>query len=360
MTAEKKLLVADASHFDRATISSALKNTYEILEVNNGISALGLVLEDPSKIRLGIIDISLPRMNGYEVLQKIKLIPKTKDIPIVLVGTESVKNNVVRGFQLGAIDFIAKPFEQDFFRERILSILKGSSLSYNSKLFDLVNNTEMYFNEVKQYDNVLNKTFKSLLMFRRFESPRHLRRVSLFSGIILKKFLENFPSEIYLNSEQMEIFTRATAYHDIGKISIPDNILQNHDSLTPKEQKIYNQHTIKGEELLQLHINPKLKDYIALCSDIASYHHECWDGSGYPRGIKGDDIPLPAQIVGLATSIDHFTRHFQGNNHGFFELAMEGILLDKEQYNPALLKALSASELVVNQIALKYADLPNK
>lgn len=356
MDADKKILIADSSSFDRSIIFGALKNTYTIIETNNGIKALEYLMSDMDHIKLAIIDISLPRMDGYDVLQHIKTMEQAKKLPIVLTGTEATKENILKAFQYGASDFIAKPFEPEFFRQRVLSLLGSSSKIPGKALNRLVTNSANNIDVIKEYDKFLNKTLRNLYSVRQIESPYHLKRISLFTGTLLKVLCKNSASGVNLNESQIELIIRASVYHDIGKIAIPDEILQNPDNLTEEQTIIYNSHTTKGSDILQINNNPQLSDFLQLTINIAQSHHESWDGSGYPHGLKGNDIPLSAQTVNLAVDFDRFSRDFYGITDNVFEIALEKILELQNRYNPILIRALSHSEAVINKIIEKYPE----
>lgn len=356
MNTDKKLLIADASSFDRSVMYNALKNTYTILESNNGLRTLELFIREIDNIKLAIIDISLPRMDGFDVLQQIKRMDQAKNIPIILTGTEAIKENILKAFQYGASDFIVKPFEPDVFRQRVLSVLGNSSKIPGKALNKLVSKTDIDFEILKEYDKLLNKTLKNLYSFRQIETPYHLKRVSLFTGALLKTLSKNSASGVNLNESQIELIIRACTYHDIGKIAIPDDILNNVDNLTDQQRTIYNAHTTRGAELLQINNHPDLDAFIQLAVNIAQNHHENWDGSGYPNGLKGNEIPLSAQVVGLATDFDKFSRDFYGVVDDVFEVAMEKILTLQKRYNPLLIRALAHSETVINIIIEKYSE----
>lgn len=356
MNTDKKILIADASSFDRSIMYNALKNTYTILESNNGLSTIELFLRDIDNIKLAIIDISLPRMDGFDVLQHIKMIDNAKSIPIILTGTEAIKENILKAFQYGASDFMAKPFEPDFFRQRVLSLLGNSSKIPGKALNKLVSNSDADIENLKEFDKFLNKTAKNLYSLRQIETPYHLKRISLFTGALLKILSKNSASGVSLNESQIELIIRASTYHDIGKVAIPDDILRDVDILTDQQRAIYNSHTTRGAELLQINNHPDLYAFMQLAINIAQNHHENWDGSGYPNGLKGNEIPLSAQVVGLATDFDKFSRDFYGVVDNVFEVAMDKVLAYQNKYNPLLIRAFAHSESVIDKIIEKYPE----
>lgn len=356
MDTTKKILIADASSFDRSLMCNSLKNTYTIIESNSGNKTLELFVEEIDNIKLAIIDIALPYVDGLDVLFRIKTINKGKNIPIIIIATQANKPNVLRAFKYGASDFIRKPFDADFFRQRVLSLLGDSSKIPGKALYKLVNSNETHIEDIKEYDRNMNKVLKDLYSFRKIETPHHLKRVSLFSGVLLKLLSKNTASGIQLTETQIEIIVRASTYHDVGKLAIPDSILANVDFLDAEEETMYQSHTLKGAELLQLNNNPHMITFSKIAIDIAKYHHESWDGSGYPEGLKGNKIPLAAQIIGCATSLDKFSREYYGIVDNVFEIAMEQILINQNHFNPLLIRALTQSESFMNKIINKYPD----
>lgn len=356
MNLDKKILVADASSYDRSIICNALKNTYTILQSNSGLKTVEIFHEEIDNIKLAIINISLPHLDGFDVLSQIKEINLPKNIPIVVISSETNKQTILKAFNYGASDFIIKPFDSEVFRQRVLSLLGNSSKVPGKALHNLVTNHDTNMESVQEYDKFLHKTFKNLFNFRQIETPYHLKRVSLFTGTILKSLSKNVASGINLNESQIDQILRASTYHDVGKLAIPDEILKNLDSLSNQQHIIYNSHTIKGAELLSINNNPELNNFIQLSINIALNHHECWDGSGYPRGIKGNEIPLSAQVVGTAIDLDKFTSDFNGMIDNIFEIAMKQIYINQNKYNPLILRALNQSEIIINKIIKNYPD----
>ncbi|QHI71924.1 HD domain-containing phosphohydrolase [Aminipila terrae] len=360
MDNSKKILIADASQFDRSVMDDALKNTYTILETQTGLKALELFIEEVDNIKLAIIDIAIPLMDGFDVLQHIKRLDKAKSIPVILTSKDAVKEDILKAFQYGAADFMTKPFEADFLRQRVLALLSNSSKIPGTALTNLVTSSEADIDEIKEYDKSLNKTLRNLFSYRQIETPYHLKRVSLFTGTLLKILAKNSSSGVNLSESQIELIIRASIYHDIGKIAIPDDILRRKSNLTDKQRLIYQTHTAKGAEVLEINTNPSLHSFIQLAVNIAQNHHENWDGSGYPNKLKGNEIPLSAQVVRLATDFDKFSRDIYGITDTVFEVAMEKVLELQQMYNPMLIRALAHSEFVMNKIMDKYSDSSKK
>ncbi len=360
MDMNKKILIADASSFDRSVMLNALKNTYPVLESNNGLKALELFTEEAEHIKLAVIDITLPYLDGFQLLKQIKRMENTETIPIILTSAEAVKQDILDAFRYGAADFVVKPFEADFFRQRVLSLLSTSSSLPGQALSRLVSDNAVSLDDIIEYDKSLNRTFRNLFSYRRIETPYHIKRVSLFTGVLLRALSEHTSSGIHLNEPQIQLIIRAAAYHDIGKIAIPDLILKNRDRLTEEQRLIYHAHTTKGAELLQINNNPALHSFVQLAVNIAQNHHEKWDGSGYPGGLRGNRIPLSAQVVGFAADFDKYSRKLYGFTDSPFEESIKKMLQFQHTYNPMLIRALAYSEWSINEIIDKYPEKKSK
>ena len=359
---EKYILVADASTFDRSNIVGLLKHNYPVKEANNGIKALEIFQENPKGCQLAVIDAFLPRMDGFSLLSRIRMLDASKKVPIVMMGIGVNNQHVLNAFRLGATDFIAKPIrDEEEFQTRMEGYLGAPSTIKGSQLSNLVSNAygnqEVERQALKEYVKRAIKTVNGLFSLRKVETPDHLKRISLYTGLILKVLAQDKTSRLKLTEEQMDLVVQASYFHDIGKVALPDWLLEQHMGLTAKEKEAYRSHTIRGAEILALNNSPntQIQSFIKLAQNIALNHHEHWDGSGYPKGKKEGDIPISAQIVGIATDFDKFTRgYFKSASP--FTIGISRILQYKTRYNPRLIKAMATLEKQINSVIEKYPD----
>ena len=273
---QKKLLVVDDEPNNLRVIGQILRDRYELIFATSGEEAIELAAQDLPDLIL--LDIMMPGMNGYEVCEKLKADPSTKEIPVIFVTAMSEVEDEARGFDAGAVDYIQKPVSAPILMRRVethLSLVRVHELaeSHRQAVFML--------GEAGHY----NDTDTGAHIWRMAAYARSLAAAAGWSDDLL---------------ERLEL---AAPMHDTGKIGIPDAILKAPRELTPEEWKIMQQHAEIGFDILSKS-NSKL---FAMAAEIAHHHHEKWDGSGYPDGLAGDAIPEAARIVALADVFDALT-----------------------------------------------------
>lgn len=311
MGLRNKLVVVDDSPFDRAIITEIFKNDYEIIEFDNAFDALLFVTGEVSTISAIILDISMPLFSGLEALNMLKNIEGITEVPIIMGTAEGLKENVERGHETGIMsDFVLKPYEPEILRQRVsglIEIYRGkkrgekvtrrpvSATSAKSK-YNLVSINEM--------NDRLLRYFQSAASYRGIEPLGHLKRVSLISGVVLDQLFMISPQS-NLDKDLIGIIAKAANYHDIGLTIFSDDVLA-YNGLDENSSKmsVYEEHTLRGRDLFRAFDNEECHVFIELCACIAESHHERIDGRGYPLGRSGEEIPLAAQVVGIAHALD--------------------------------------------------------
>ncbi len=284
------------------------KMGHEPLLAANGKEALQIVRSSSPQVIL--MDIAMPEMSGYEVCEILKKNKKTRDIPVIFISAMDSSESKIRGFKAGAVDFIVKPFEPLEVTMRIENHLKMYKLqeemkAYNYKLNCLVNE-QMKRIEAEQ-KNILYALAK-VTEGRDNSITNHLENIRYNSRILAQslQFSPLFEKEI--TAGFIEKIGVAAMLHDIGKIQIPDEVLLKPGQLNREERKVIKQHAEIGAHILEeIHENAEKNDFLPMAINIAKYHHEKWDGTGYPEGLKGKDIPLCARIVSLIDIFDTLT-----------------------------------------------------
>lgn len=307
-----KVLVVDDVELNRDLLEEMLKDEYDVIKAEDGEMALKLIWEHQEEIAVILLDLIMPKVDGYTVLEKIKSNNFMDKIPVLIISGESSVETETQCFDYGISDFIKKPFDNRLVKKRVKNIVD---------LFAYKNNLE---EKVAEQTQTLRKQYKILHMqaeelhqnkakiieilgtvveYRNLESGEHINRVKGFTRIMAEKMMEKYP-EYGLTPRVVEIISSAAALHDIGKIAIPDNILLKPGRLTPEEFDCMKTHTTKGCEILESIEGAWDEEYGKVSYEICRYHHERYDGKGYPDALKEDEIPISAQLVSVADVYD--------------------------------------------------------
>lgn len=307
-----KVLVVDDMELNREILVDILASKYEVLEAANGKEALSLLEKNRDEIAIVLLDIVMPVMDGYEVLEIMKERKALDKIPVLVITSEYGEEVEQRCFEYGVSDFVKKPFNKNIVLKRVCNV--ADLYIYKDELEETVaaqtkelrsqnrklREQALYLEETnRKMIDILGTVVES----RNLESGLHIKRVKGYTKILARQVMLDYP-EYGLTPYLVERITFASALHDIGKIAIPDNILLKPMRLSPGEHDFMKTHTLRGCELLDQMKDVWDKEYGQLCYDICRYHHERYDGSGYPDHLKGDQIPIAAQIVAVADVYD--------------------------------------------------------
>ena len=288
-----KILIVDDVELNRAILCELFAGDYEILEADNGKTAVDLMEQYHEEIAIVLMDIVMPIMDGLEALEIMNGKGLTEKTPIFLITAESSNDAISKGFRLGVVDVVLKPFNPDNICQRVNNIIE--LYRYRYKLEKLVQEQmtkiEKQNEQLRNFNVAMIDTLSTIVEFRDCESGQHVQRIRQLTKIMLKE-LGRQNAEYKMSDKTIEDISMAAALHDIGKIAIPDYILNKPGRLTAEEFAIMKEHTLYGCEILD---------------NICRWHHEKWDGSGYPDGLIGKEIPIYAQIVSLADCYDALT-----------------------------------------------------
>ncbi len=296
-----KILIADDSEMNRAILIDMLGEEYEFLEAENGRQAVELLEQHSTELSLVLLDIVMPEMDGFGVLQVMNQKQWIDDVPVIMISAESGSSHVERAYKLGVTDFVGRPFDAMIVHRRVVNTIM--LYAKQKKLIGLVTN-QIY--EKEQHSALMIDILSHIVEFRNGESGLHVLHVRTLTEMFLRHLIQKSDRYSISRADVVAIST-ASALHDIGKIVIPDNIINKPGRLTNEEFTIMKSHALTGAEMLAnlpIHKNEPL---IQVAYDICRWHHERWDGRGYPDGLKGDDIPISAQIVALADVYDALT-----------------------------------------------------
>ncbi len=298
---KKKILIVDDSTMNRDMLSSILEDRCSIMEAKNGLEAISVLQEYGHMIDLVLLDIVMPDMDGFAVLSVMNRNHWIQDIPVIMISSENSPNSVERAFQLGVADFIARPFDAFIVRQRVQNTL--SLYGRQRRLIDLATN-QLF--EKERSTNLLINILSYIVEFRNGESGLHVLHVQLVTQILLRHLAVLAP-QYNLTSQDITRISTASALHDIGKIAIDDRILNKPGKLTDEEYAIMKTHSAIGADMLKRLTMFESEPLVKTAYEICRWHHERYDGKGYPDGLKGDEIPISAQAVAIADVYDALT-----------------------------------------------------
>ena len=296
------LLIVDDSFMNREILKEMLQGEYEILEAEDGVEGVALLEKYGTEISLVLLDIIMPRMNGFDVLSRMVRAGWIDDIPVIMISSEDSDEAVLRAYELGASDYVSRPFDMRVVRQRVSNIMR--LYAKQRRLSSLL---AQQFIEREKDSNMLVNIMGGAMELRNGESGPHVLHVRNLTEILLERLVQKSDRYI-IRSKERSAIAMASVLHDIGKLAIPDDVLNKPGKLTDEEFEIMKTHTVLGANMLEnldeYNDNPTL---IKTAHDICRWHHERYDGSGYPDGLKGDEIPISAQVVALADVYDALT-----------------------------------------------------
>ncbi len=298
---KQKILIVDDSELNRAILADMLGDEYEIVEAENGLQGVGLLQQRGAEISLVLLDIVMPQMDGFGVLQVMSENHWIEDIPVIMISAESGSSHIERAYELGVTDFISRPFDALIVHRRVVNTIM--LYAKQKRLANMVAD-QIYENE--QRSSLLIDILSHIVEFRNGESGLHVLNVRTLTELMLNHLVQK-TDRYQLSASDISMICTASALHDIGKISIDEKILNKPGRFTDEEFAIMKTHSMAGAEMLEnlpIHQDDPL---VKVAYDICRWHHERWDGRGYPDGLKGDEIPIAAQIVALADVYDALT-----------------------------------------------------
>ena len=334
MSDKQRILIADDSEMNRAILTEMLGEEYEILEAENGQQAIEMI-EKNSGIDLLLLDIMMPEKDGFDVLTAMNQYHWIDELPVIMISAESATSFVERAYDLGATDYISRPFDMAVVRRRVVNALM--LYGKQKRLMQLVAD-QIYENE--KSNSLMITILSHIVEFRNGESGLHVLHIRTFTEMILRK-LVTMTDKYPLTEAEISLITTASALHDIGKINIPESILNKPGKLTREEFEIMKTHTTIGDKIL--HELPFEQDapLVKTARQICRWHHERYDGRGYPDGLKGDDIPIGAQAVALADVYDALTSERCYKKAFDHDTALHMILNGEcGSFNPLLMECL--------------------
>lgn len=333
--AKPQVLIIDDSELNRDLLKEMLRDRYEILEAADGEKGLALLYELGTKISLVLLDVVMPKVGGFDVLAVMQKERWLDDIPVMMISAEDSPAFIQKAYDMGASDYITRPFNMNVVRQRSDNITK--LYAKQRRLLSLVTSQ---IQEKERNNHIIISILSEVVGLKNGESRKHILNVSRITELLLSRVMQR-SSRYHLTWQDEALITNAAALHDIGKIGIDEKILNKPGKLTREEFEIMKTHTLIGAKMIEnlegFQEEPLVKVTYAICR----WHHERWDGRGYPDGLKGDAIPISAQIVSLADVYDALTSKRVYKDAFAHEKAIQ-MILDGEcgLFNPLLLDCL--------------------
>ena len=332
----QQILVVDDSEMNREILSDMLSNDFRILEAENGEECLQLLDQYGTGISAILLDIVMPKMDGFEVLNVMERKHLIEDIPVIMISSEDSDVYVRRAYELGVSDYISRPFDAKVVYQRVFNTIK---LYAKQRRLSTLISDQIY--EKEKNNHMMITILSHIVEFRNGESGMHVLHINRLTEKILECLVQK-TDRYHLSYSDRYLITTASALHDIGKIGIDDKILNKPGKLTKDEFEIIKTHTLIGARMLEDMEIYKDEPLVKMAYQICRWHHERYDGKGYPDGLKGDDIPISAQVVALADVYDALVSDRVYKKAYSHEKAMEMILAGEcGTFNPLLLECLT-------------------
>lgn len=332
----QQILIVDDSQINCEILAEILKDEYRILEAANGEECINLLKQYGTGIALLILDINMPVMDGFEVLALMNRKNWIEDIPVIMISSEDSASYVRRAYEMGASDYISRPFDVQVVHQRVSNTIK--LYAKQRRLISLVTDQ---IREKEKNNQMMISILSQIVEFRNSESGSHVLHINIITGMLLERLMQK-TDQYHLQWSDQFLITTASALHDIGKIGIDEKILNKPGKLTKEEFEIMKTHTLIGASMLksiEMYQNEKL---LQVAYQICRWHHERYDGKGYPDGLKGEEIPISAQVVAIADVYDALVGKRVYKKAFSHETAIHMILNGEcGAFNPLLLECLT-------------------
>ena len=300
MSEKQKLLIVDDSELNRDILKEILGSSYDYLEAENGTQAIQ-ILEVHPEIDLMLLDINMPQMNGFQVLEHMRELQWIDEVPVVMISSEESVEIMRKAYDLGITDYISRPFDAVIVKKRVQNTL---GLYANQKRLINVVVDQVY--EKEENNTIMIGILSNVLGSHNSESSEHILHIRIATEMLLRELIRKTDA-YHLTEAEIALIITASSLHDIGKVSIPEEILNKPGRLTDEEFKIMKSHSEIGASMIRDMDFPQDKPLVRIAWEICRWHHERWDGRGYPDGLKGEEIPISAQIVSIADVYDALT-----------------------------------------------------
>jgi len=353
------ILIVDDIDINRIILREILQEDYDIIEAAGGQEAIDTLFPkngEPADVlpTTILLDVMMPDIDGFQVLEKIKTNEATQNIPVLFITASDSEDTESRGLTAGAADYITKPFNHNVVRARIDNHINLARYSHQLENLVSIKTAEV----TRTYESTL-EVLATIIEYRNLESGAHIRRTTLLTEVLVAKMLESEKFRDALMAENIPSLIKASALHDIGKIGIPDGILLKPGKLTSDEFNMIKTHTTVGSHIIDsiAETLPDNDQYLKYAKDICHYHHERWDGNGYPGGLAGEEIPLSARIISVVDVYDALVSPRCYKDPFSHDVSM-GIITEGRgtQFDPDLVDILPEVEEIFKKIEEAHRD----
>ncbi|MGE4319427.1 MAG: response regulator [Deferribacterales bacterium] len=362
MSGKGKILVVDDAPENVHILLNILKHDFKVFVATSGIDALKMAEEtDPDII---LLDIMMPEMDGYEVVSRLKSNPSTDMIPVMFITSLSEIEEELKGLSMGVVDYITKPFHPELVKLRVERHMELNA--YRKHLSDIIHDKTQELEQVNRSKNLLQsvmiESLGTLAEYRDPETGGHIKRTQSYIKALARHLKKKGKFTDMLTEEYIGLLYLSAPLHDVGKVGVHDSILQKPDRLTDEEFEEMKRHTIYGYNALRkAEIRLGKNSFINVAMKIAYTHHERWDGSGYPQGLKGDSIPLSGRLMAIADVYDALISKRVYKDPFSHEKACDIIINGDgrtmpSHFDPDILEAFSEIEPLFRNIAVTFAD----
>lgn len=332
---KQRILVVDDSEMNRAILCEMLKDDFEIIEATNGQECVSLIEQYGKEISLVLLDIVMPVMDGFEILMYMNRNHWIEDVPVIMISSEESENYIRKAFKFGVSDYISRPFDSKVVYQRVFNTIK-----LYAKQRRLISMVSDQMHEKEKNNQMMVEVLSQIMEFRNRESGLHVVHINTLTRLFLERLVEN--TDAYnLTPDDCYLISTASAFHDIGKVGIDESILNKPGKLTKEEFETMKEHTLIGASMLDKLEHYKDEKMIKIAYQICRWHHERYDGKGYPDGLIGEQIPIAAQVVSVADVYDALVSKRVYKDAYSHEQAMKMILNGEcGAFNPLLMEVL--------------------
>ena len=349
------IMIVDDSEINREILASILEEDYQIIEAENGEDCLRLLQKYGTEISLILLDIVMPGMNGFQVLHDMNKNHWIEDVPVIMISSEDSEKSIRRAYEMGVSDYISRPFDGKIVYQRVFNTIK--LYAKQRRLITLV--TDQVYEKEKN-NRIMVSILSQIVEFRNGESGLHVEHINKLSGMLLERLVQK-TDKYHLTWTDQYLITVASALHDIGKIGIDEKILNKPGKLTPEEFELMKMHTMIGASMLKRLEIYKEERLVQIACEICRWHHERYDGSGYPDGLKGEEIPIAAQVVSIVDVYDALTSPRVYKKAYSHEKAMQMILTGEcGVFQPLLLDCFCDIQEEIRKVTQEKSEKEGK
>ena len=331
----QQILIVDDSEMNRAILTEILQKDYRILNAEDGEQCIEILEQKGTAISLILLDLVMPKMDGFEVLAVMNKKQWIEDIPVIMISSEDSAQFIQKAYEFGVTDYIGRPFDAKVVYQRVFNTIK--LYAKQRHLLSLVTR-QIY--EKEHSNRIMITILSQIVEFRNGESGPHVMHINILTELLLEQLMKR-SNDYHMTWSEQQMIVTASSLHDIGKIGIAESILNKPGRLTDEEFEIMKTHTLIGASILEKMELYQDEPLVQIARDICRWHHERYDGRGYPDGLKGDQIPISVQVVALADVYDALVSERVYKKAYSHEHALRMILNGEcGAFNPLLLQCL--------------------